>query len=207
KEMKHLYLPSAKEPTIVDVPEMRFIMVDGEGDPNVSKEFQEAVEALYGLSYTLKFNAKKNASIEDWVVMPLEGLWRAEETISSDMSAKDVEKMVKGTKGDWHWTLMIAQPDSLTEEMYAAAAEQLRRKKNPPALSKARFEAFAEGKSVQIMHVGPYSEEWPNIRRMHEHAMNEGKRLRGRHHEIYLSDPRRTKAENLKTVLRHPVEQ
>jgi hypothetical protein len=170
-------------------------MIDGVGDPNTSKEYQEALEALYGVSYTLKFMLKKEVGA-DFTVMPLEGLWWMPGQAAIDFS----------NKAKWHWTSMMAQPDPVAKTEFGKAVEELRKKRNPPALSKIRFEAFHEGLSVQIMYFGPYAAEGPTIEKLHEFAKESGYKLRGKHHEIYLSDPRRTAPEKLKTVIRQPVE-
>ena len=196
KELKHLYLPSAKEVVLLDVPRMNFIMIDGRGDPNTSQEFQDAMEVLYGLAYGLKFALKKQGIEPDYTVMPLEGLWWTAGGRAFDMADKD----------NWEWTLMIMQPDHITEEMVEQAKVELKAKKNPPALGKVRFEAFHEGLSVQIMHIGPYAEEKPTIEKLHRFAEEQGYRRRGKHHELYIGDPNRTKPERLKTVLRQPLE-
>ena len=194
--LKHLYSPSAKEAAIVDVPPMSFLMIDGQGDPNTSETFQEAIGALYAVSYTLKFRLKKQGSPLDYTVMPLEGLWWVE-----DLDAFSFER-----RDDWRWTLMIAQPEHITAALVADALEEARRKKDLPSLARLRFEDFHEGLCVQIMHLGPYADEPATIAPLHDFAENSGHRLRGKHHEIYLGDPRRTAPEKLKTVLRHPVE-
>ena len=200
KELNHLYAPSASEASVVDVPEMKFLTVEGRIEPGASPEtstaFQEALTVLYGGSYTLKFMSKlrKDDPI-DYTVMALEGLWW------SDAGEFDISK-----PGEWQWTLMMMQPDHITDEMFQEAVDDLRRKKNPPALPLLRFSNFQEGLSVQIMHIGPYSDEPPTIEKMHAFAKEKGYRLRGKHHEIYIGDPRRAKPEKLKTVLRHPVE-
>ena len=195
KERPDLWKASAKAPTMVDVPAMHFLMVDGEGDPNTSAAFQQAIEALYGLSYTLKFASKMGRGI-DWKVMGIEGLWWAD----------DPEAFRAGRKDEWRWTLLIAQPDVVTAEAVEAARETLRQKKNPAALDRVRLERFDEGLSAQMLHVGPYSEEGPTIERLHAFIRNQGYDLAGKHHEIYLSDPRRVAPEKLKTILRYPVE-
>ena len=195
KERPDLWKASAKAPTMVDVPAMHFLMVDGEGDPNTSAAFQQAIEALYGLSYTLKFASKMGRGI-DWKVMGIEGLWWAD----------DPEAFRAGRKDEWRWTLLIAQPDIVTAEAVEAARETLRQKKNPAALDRVRLERFHEGLSAQMLHVGPYSEEGPTIERLHAFIRDEGYDLAGKHHEIYLSDPRRVAPEKLKTILRYPVE-
>lgn len=196
KELKHLYRPSAKKNVVVDVPPMNFLMVDGHGDPNTAQEYQDAVEALYAVAYALKFMSKKEKGM-DFVVPPLEGLWWVDH----------MEEFTTEDKSAWKWTAMIMQPESVTPEMFEGALEQVGKKKNPPALSKIRFERFHEGLSVQIMYFGPYSEEGPTIEKMHDFIEKNGYEPRGKHHEIYLSDPRRTAPEKLKTVLRQPVAQ
>ncbi|MHA1960640.1 MAG: GyrI-like domain-containing protein [Candidatus Thorarchaeota archaeon] len=194
KELKELYRPSPKAPVVVDVPRMNFLMLDGKGDPNTSKEYREAIEALYPVSYTLKFKLK-NAGLLDYVVMPLEGLWWMKGSEELDESRKD----------EWSWTSMIMQPSAITESHVTSSIEEVREKKNPPAISKIRFEEYHEGLSVQIMYIGPYSEETATIKRLHEFAREQGFSLTGKHHEIYLGDPRRTAPEKLKTVIRQPV--
>ncbi len=194
KELKHLYKASVKKAEIVDIPQMNFLMIDGEGDPNTSQEFQDAVEALYGISYTLKFMIKKGELGIDYGVMPLEGLWWVD-----DMSQFSIE-----SKDEWKWTLMIMQPEYVTTELFAEAFEQVKRKKNLIALSKVRFEAFLEGRAVQIMHIGPFSEEGPTIEKVHNFIKENGFKLSGMHHEIYLSDIRRAAPEKWKTIIRQP---
>jgi len=195
KELKHLYHPSTKKIELVKVPAMRFLMIDGEGDPNTSPAFQEAVEALYSLSYALKFMVKKGTIGIDYGVMPLEGLWWAE-----DMAAFSVED-----KTGWQWTLMIMQPDFITSEMVDEAIRQVKVKKNPAALPRVRFAPYEEGEAVQTLHIGPFSEEGPTVERVHTFIDEEGLRRLGKHHEIYLSDIRRAAPEKWKTVIRQPV--
>jgi len=195
KELKHLYGPSKKEFSVVDAPPMNFLMIDGHGDPNDNPDFQEGMDALYGMVYTIKF-ALKPQGIE-FVVPPSEALWWME-----DMSEFSLE-----TKDRWQWTMMIMQPDEVTQEIVDAAQEELARKKDPPALSKLRYERYHEGLSVQIMYLGAYADEGPTIARMHEFIRENGYGFNGKHHEIYLGDPRRTAPEKLKTVIRQPVKQ
>jgi len=194
KQLKHLYAPSAKEIGIVDVPAMRFLMVDGAGNPNTSQAFQEATEALYAVSYACKFAIKRQEGI-DYPVMALEGLWWAE-----DMSA-----YTGGAKDDWLWRLMIMQPEPVTEEHVDRAIDEVNRKKGLPALAAMRFETFHEGLSAQIMHLGPYDAEAPTVARLHAFIEEHGYALRGFPHEIYVGDPRRSAPEKLRTVLRQPV--
>ena len=194
KELKQLYNPPEKEAVIVDVHKMNFLMVDGQGDPNTAQEYRDAIEALYAVSYTLKFMIKKGEEV-DYVVMPLEGLWRAEDMTEFNMGNKDA----------WEWTSMIMQPPYVTQELAQKALKQVEERRNLPALSKMRFGSFHEGLSVQIMHIGPYSAEGPTIERLHNFIREKGYGLRGKHHEIYLSDPRRSKLGKLKTIIRQPI--
>jgi hypothetical protein len=195
KELKHLYQPSAKEFVVVDVPPMKFLMVDGHGDPNTAQAYQDAVEALYAVSYKLKFVSKKELG-KDYVVPPLEGLWWAED-MEAFTAARD--------KSAWDWTMMIMQPEWITQEMVEEAVKQVE-KKGLPAPSKLRLETYHEGLSVQILHIGSYDDEGPTIARLHNEFMPEnGYEEAGKHHEIYLSDPRKVAPDKLKTVLRQPV--
>lgn len=195
KELKHLYQPSVKKVEVADVPQMNFLMIDGQGDPNTSQTFQDAVEALYSLAYTLKFMIKKADVGIDYGVMPLEGLWWVD-----DMTRFSIEK-----KNEWKWTLMIMQPELITRELFEEAVEEVRKKKNPVALSKIRFESFSEGKAAQIMYIGPFSEEGPTIEKIHTYIKENGYTLSGKHHEIYISDMRKTAPEKLKTIIRQPM--
>jgi len=194
KELKHLYNPSAKKVEIVDVPMMNFLMIDGSGDPNTAQQYKDAVEALFAASYALKFMVKKEKGV-DYGVLPLEGLWWTEDMTQFSVENKDV----------WKWTSMIMQPEYVAEDLVSKALEQVEKKKNPPALPKIRFESFHEGLSAQTMHIGPYSAEGPTIDGIHNFIKETGHELRGRHHEIYLSDPRRSAPERMKTVLRRPM--
>jgi hypothetical protein len=193
KQLKHLYRPSAKKPSIVEVPPMNFLMIDGQGHPNESEDYHACMQALYGLSYTIKFASKLRLGV-DYVVMALEGLWWTGDTPD-----------FREDEGAWKWTSMIMQPEHITAQFVEEAREELAAKKDPPALDRVRFQRFEEGLSAQIMHVGPYDAEGPTIERLHVFISENGYQLRGRHHEIYLGDPRRTAPERLKTVLRQPV--
>jgi len=194
KNFKQLYTASEKEIAIVDVPSLHFLMAEGKGDPNTVPAFQHAVETLFRLSYAIKFILKKTQSL-DYVVMPLEGLWWADDPIA----------FAEGRKDDWQWTLMIQQPGFVTRENVAAALEQTNHKKNTPPLYDTTYKRFAEGQSAQILHVGPYGDEAPIIARLHRFIKEKGYHFCGKHHEIYLSDPRRTAPEKLKTILRQPI--
>ncbi len=194
QELQPLYFPTAKEPVLVDVPAMQFVMVDGRGDPNSAKAFRDAIGALYGVAYTIKFAAKK-AGIPGVLVMPLEGLFWTEGS----------DTFVPAVKGDWHWTLMLAEPSAVTRKLFDASVGDLRERKDPPALSQVRLERWREGKAAQILYVGPYSGEQPTIERLHAFIRENGYRLSGKHHEIYMGNPQRSAPEKLKTVIRQPV--
>lgn len=196
KELKGLYRPSAKEVAIVDVPPLKFLMIDGHGDPNTAQEYKEAVEALYAVSYKVKFASKKEEG-RDYVVMPLEGLWWAQ-----DMDTFSIQR----DKSAWDWTMMIMQPDWISQEMFFQALEQVRKKEDRPALSKLRLETYHEGLAAQILHLGSFDDEGPVIARMHTFIEENGYQNRGKHHEVYLSDPRKVAPEKLKTVLRQPMQ-
>ena len=195
---KPLYSPSAKHPAIVEVPELAFLMLDGRGDPATSEAYEEALQALYGTAYSLKFALKKQDPERDFKVAPLEGLWW------TDHDAPDLAELQRD-RDSWNWTMMIAVPDAVSPEEVAAATEAAARKHPSDALARLRLERLAEGLAAQVMHLGPYAEEAPTIERLHAFVLDQGYELRGRHHEIYLGDPRRTAPERLKTVLRHPV--
>ncbi|MHB8241491.1 MAG: GyrI-like domain-containing protein [Solirubrobacteraceae bacterium] len=170
-------------------------MIDGHGDPNTAAEFSEAIEALYTISYTAKFAVKHGGGV-NFAVMPLEGLFWA-----SDMSAFETDD-----KSAWDWSLMIMQPEHVTDEVFEAARETAAgKKKSLQAVERVRFERFAEGLAAQIMHLGPYSAEGPTIRQLHAFIAEQGYELTGKHHEIYLSDPKRPAPQKMKTVVRQPV--
>jgi hypothetical protein len=195
EEYKHLYQPSAKAPVIVTVPPFNFITLEGRGDPNSSQLYQDTLQSLYQMAYTLKFGIKKAEGV-DFQVMPLEGLWWAE----------DMLNFLTGDKGCWLWRMMIAQPPLVTAEWVERARGQALAKKDAaPRLRDVQFQTYAEGLCVQILHLGPYSAEGPNVQRIHTFAHEQGYQLAGLHHEIYLGDPRRTAPEKLKTVLRQPI--
>ena len=194
KELKHLYRPTTKKVEVVEVPKMNFLMIDGDGGPN-HPTFQNAIEVLFPLSYTLKFMIKKSDIGIDYGVLPLEGLWWAD----------DMSSFIKDKKDDWMWTLMIMQPELVKKEMVVKAIEEVRKKKNPVALPLVRFESFSEREVAQIMHIGPFSEEGPTVEKVHTFIENSSKQLSGKHHEIYLSDIRRTAPARLKTIIRQPM--
>ncbi len=204
KQFKSLYLPSAKKVEVIQVPCLQFAMIDGAiekgSEPGRSPSFAEATQALYGIAYTLKFMLKKRkTNAIDYPVMALEGLWWVEDGIF-DITIKD----------NWFFTLMIMQPEVITKELFDEGLEQVRRKRgDAAALSKLRLVNFEEGLCVQTMHIGPYATEPATIERMRSFAEENGYRdcvgLGGKHHEIYLGDPRKADPVKLKTVLRHPV--
>ncbi|MDX2399419.1 GyrI-like domain-containing protein [Microbacterium algeriense] len=186
---------------VLDVPPLQYLMIDGSGDPNTAPAYAEAVSALFPLAYTLKFASRTELGI-DTVVMPLEGLWHADD-MESFTSRRD--------KSAWEWTLLLLVGDHVTRPMFADAVETVARKaekkKEPlPALPRVRLETLAEGRCVQTLHVGPFDDEGPVLDEMHHRFIPEnGLRMTGRHHEIYLSDVRRTDPAKLRTILRQPV--
>ena len=194
KDLKTLYSPSAKAVSMVKVPAMQFLMVDGAGDPNTSVAFQQAMDVLFSVSYTLKFLLREVLDI-DYGVMPPEGLWWSEDMSRFDASAKD----------RWLWTLMIMQPDFVTVEHVERAKAKAADRKELPALAQLRFETYDEGPSAQILYIGPYAEEGPTVEKIHRFIADSGHALRGKHHEIYLSDIRRAAPEKWKTVVRQPM--
>lgn len=195
KALKHLYQPRAGEVVEVDVPPMNFLMIDGCGDPNTSTDYAGAVEALFSVSYTLKFMLRKGAPAVDYAVMPLEGLWWAD----------DMSTFGTADKSNWKWTAMIMQPGFVTQALVRDALPEWQRKKNLDALSRLRFESFVEGRCAQTLHVGPFSAEGPTIERVHAFIAAAGCKRVGRHHEIYLSDIRRAEPAKWKTVVRQPM--
>ncbi len=195
RDLGDLY-KARQTPAVVDVPELQFLMIDGKGDPNTAAEWAEAMEALFSVSYTLKFMLKLGDTALDYHVMPLEALWWDEQGFDPTRTDRD----------SWHWTAMIVQPDEVTDELFADALAQAAERKPLAAADRLRLERFEEGPCVQVLHVGPYSAEQPTIERLHKLAAEEGRPLRGKHHEIYLGDPRRAAPERLKTIVRQPVE-
>ena len=195
KSMKALYAPPVGRFVEVEVPPLTYLMVDGTGDPNTAASYKAAVEWLYSVSYPLKFMSKKELG-RDYAVMPLEGLWWA-----GDMST-----FLSREKDKWSWTMMILQPDWISQEMVDAAVAKARGKLGDPPGS-LRLERLKEGLCVQTMHVGSYDDEGPVLAKLHdEYLPQNGLKETGRHHEIYLGDPRKTPPEKLKTILRQPVQ-
>jgi hypothetical protein len=195
RELADLY-KAPRKPKMVDVPDLGYLMVDGTGDPVDNEWFQEATGALYAVSYTLKFKLKQGPVAKNYVVMPLEGLWWAE----------DMEVFIMDARKDWLWTLMILKPQEVTQELFEEACQEVLDKKGLEAVGKLRLETYHEGPSAQVMHIGPYADEAPTIAGLHEFIDDNGRTPRGKHHEIYLGDPRRTAPERLKTIIRQPVD-
>jgi hypothetical protein len=195
KERKDLYAPRPGDFQIIDVPEMAFLMIDGHGDPNAAGTYREAVEALYAASYAVRALGKATLG-RVHTVAPLEGLW----------SAEDLDVFRTRDKAAWDWTMMIAQPDWITLEMVDDALAAAGEKKQLPGLGLLRFDRYAEGRSAQILHIGSYDDEGPALERLHgEFLPANGLAPVGRHHEIYLSDARKTEPAKLRTILRQPV--
>jgi hypothetical protein len=196
KESGERYKLVKKEIVLLEVPPMQFLMIDGEKDPNQNPEYSDAVGALYSVAYKLKFLVKKGPLAVDYKVMPLEGLWWAE-----NMAAFSLENRL-----NWKWTMMIMQPDFITHAMFSEALENARSKKDNEKLEQVRFESFSEGLCMQIFHQGPYGEgERATIETLHSHITKMGYALFGKHHEIYFNSPLKTAPENLKTIIRQPV--
>jgi hypothetical protein len=192
KRLGPLY-DARSEPALVEVPAMSYLMIDGSGDPN-AEGYQQATEALFALSYALKFAIKKSGG-PDYGVLPLEGLWRVDDLAALDLQHRE----------NWRWTSMIMQPDQVTAELVERTREEVRKKKQLPSLDRLRFETFEEGLAAQVLHIGPYADERPTIERLHRFVEDNGYELRDKHHEIYLGDPRRAAPDRLRTILRHPV--
>ncbi|MEO1287389.1 MAG: GyrI-like domain-containing protein [Chloroflexota bacterium] len=197
KTLKHLYKPSSDEVSIVDVPTMSYLMIDGQGNPNTAEAYQNAVQALYGLAYGIRAMSKADGLT--FTVMPLEGLWSFE-----GQEDQTSFKLTQADKDTFKWTLMILQPEHITAEIVEQARESVQKKKNPTSLADVRFEHYTEGEAVQIMHIGSYDDEGDNVKRLHDTIIDNGWQLSKAHHEIYLSDPRKVAPEKLKTVIRQP---
>jgi len=195
KQFPLLYRVSSKDVAEVDVPPLRYLMIDGEGDPNTSPEYAQAIEALFSVSYVTKFAVKRGSLGIDYGVMPLEGLWWAD-----DWSA-----FIATDKSQWKWTMMILQPDFVPDNVVHQAIDDVVTKKAKGEARKLRLEEFHEGRSAQILHIGPFSQEGPTIERVHK-FIDERSVKRGKHHEIYLSDIRRVAPEKWKTIIRQPMQ-
>ena len=203
KEHKDLYLPKTS-PMIIDVPPINFLMIDGKGNPNTCEEYKNAVEVLYGLSYTIKMSKKNEIQHKgyfDYVVPPLEGLWWTQGEAFDGITITDKDKFC--------WTSMIRQPEFVTAEVFEHAKEALRRKKPHLNLELVRLEVWEEGLCAQVMHIGPYDEEPDTVKNLEKFIIESGYRndisSTRRHHEIYLGDPRKASPDKMKTVIRHPI--
>lgn len=189
------YRARAGELRVVDVPPLQYLVVDGHGDPNTAQEYADALAALYPVAYALKFTSKRDLD-RDYTVMPLEGLWWADD-MATFTTARD--------KSQWHWTAMILTPDWITSDLLDAAVSTVRAKSDPAALDRVRLSSLEEGRCVQTLHLGPYDAEGPVLERLHAFIADSGMQRTGKHHEIYLSDPRRVAPDKLRTILRQPV--
>ena len=197
KDLAPLYAPNNTDWELIEVPAMNFLMVDGKGDPNTATDYSDAVAALYGVAYAVKFMSKKRL-VKDYGVAPLEGLW----------TASDPAVFENAQKSKWEWTMMIMHPEWITEAMVSEAVAATADKKELRALSKVRFERYNEGRSLQLLHVGSYDGEAPKLKYLHAQFMPQHKlTFNGLHHEIYLNDPRKTAPSRLRTIVRQPVKQ
>lgn len=194
KTWPHLYAPSAKTATLVQVPPLHCLMFDGTGDPNTAPTYPIAIQTLYTLAYTLKFALKREQGY-DYAVMPLEGLWWAD----------DMTQFRTDQRENWRWTMLIVQPEEVTAERFAAACTTATKKIDAATIAQVRLEIYAEGLSAQILHRGPYAAEAPTIAALHTFIETQGYLRTGKHHEIYLKNPQRTRPEQLLTVLRQPI--
>lgn len=195
KELKQFYAPKNKDWEIVDVPTLQYLMIDGEGDPNGAESYRYAVEALFSLSYTIKFVSKRVLD-KDYAVMPLEGLWYAD----------DMSVFVTCDKSKFKWTMMIMQPEWITPAMVGDAKATVAKKKGISNLDQVALKSLSEGKSAQLLHIGSYDDESPKLAYLHDVYMpQKSLKFNGNHHEIYIGDPRKTSPEKLKTILRQPV--
>lgn len=196
KELSQLYTQPKNKISLIEVPSLNFLMIDGRGDPNNNPAYSEAVDALYAIAYKLKFMIKNSPLAVDYKVMPLEGLWWAE-----DMTLFNLED-----RSNWQWRMMIMQPKYVTVDLFATAFDFVKIKKDPPKLDEVQFKVFTEGLCMQIFHQGPYGEgERETIAKLHTQIKSDGFQLSGKHHEIYFNSPLRTAPENLKTIIRQPV--
>ena len=193
KALKQLYNPPKGSFYIVDVPQMNFLMLDGKGDPNTSLDYQQAIDALYTMSYGIKFALKSQGY--DHIVPPLEGLWWME----------NMNEFSVANKNRWEWTMMIMQPEWITTEWVEKVRQDAKKKKSNDSLSEVRFDAYNEGLAVQILYTGAYENESPTIAELHRFITSNGYQTNGKHHEIYLSDIRKTSPDRLQTILRQPI--
>jgi hypothetical protein len=196
KTLGNLYNQPKKEPSLGEVPPMNFLTIRGSGNPNQNQAYSDAVGALYAMAYKIKFSVKNSPQNLDFHVMPLEGLWWAE----------DMREFNLDDRGNWLWQMMIMQPEEVTRPIFDEAREEVRRKKNPPRLDEVNFERIDEGTCAQIFHSGPYGEaEASSVEKLHAFIHEQGYQLTGKHHEIYFNSPLRTAPEKLKTIIRQPI--
>tara|TARA_B100001971_G_C18255808_1_gene581988 strand:+ start:552 stop:1166 length:615 start_codon:yes stop_codon:yes gene_type:complete len=193
-ELKTLYKPSAKRVDSIEVPPLQYLMVDGAGEPG-SESYTAAIQALFTVSYTIKFIVKRELKLMDYGVMPLEGLWWAE----------DMSDFITRRKDRWLWTLMIMQPECVDRELVETAIKRVHAKKKLPALDSLRYQSFNEGRVAQTLHIGPFDDEGPTVERVHQFIADSDHQLCGKHHKIYLSDIRRAAPKNWKTIIRQPM--
>lgn len=196
KTFRELYSAPTDSVVRVDVPPLSYLMLDGRGDPNTSVAYASAVESLFSVAYAIKFAVKRGPSATDFGVMPLEGLWWAD-----DMSQFTID-----VKAAWKWTMMIMQPGIVTPDLVEKTITEVGRKKDLSAVDRIRFEVLHEGVCAQTMHVGPFSEEGPTIERLHQFVRARGTPT-GRHHEIYLTDIRKADPRRWRTVIRQPMKE
>jgi len=195
KEYKDVYKPKTNEVSFIEVPKLNYLAIDGKGDPNTSQEYKDSIEALMSVSYKTKFIVKKEHG-KDYVVMPLEGLWWATEGMDN-FSVED--------KSNWNWKSLIMQPKFVKKEHFKQAKEKVAKKKDLNSLDKIEFIEIDEGLSAQILHIGPFVDEGPTVEKLHNVIKENSYDFNGMHHEVYLSDIRRTKPEKLRTIIRQPV--
>lgn len=194
KRVERRHYTAGADPELIQLPAMSYLMIDGFGDPGSVPAYIEAIETLYPVSYTIRTELRDTTGVA-YVVAPLEGLWWSE----------NMESFTADNKDEWLWTMMIRQPDDVTTEMAAHAIETVSRKKRPAAGDRIRFDVLDEALAAQVMHRGPYRDEGPTVRRLHDFIADQDLERVGKHHEIYLSDPRKTAPEKMRTVIRQPV--
>ena len=194
KKYEQFYSEKKGNISILEVPSFNYLICDGEGNPNTSTDYKNAIEAIFSLSYKLKFNIKKGREI-DYGVMPLEALWWMDNM--KEFTYENIDK--------WRWCAMIMQPNFITKELVREAMEELSQQKELLSLPKLELIEYTDGLSAQIMHLGPHADEAPTIEKLHAYIHEQGYELRGKHREIYLNDPQRTAPENLKTIIRQPI--
>lgn len=199
KKIHREFYSATSKPKLLVVPEFKYITISGEGNPNTSEMFSKAVQTLYPIAYTLKFMIKKGKTTLvpcDYTIMPLEGQWWAD----------DMNNFITRNKDSWKWKIQLFMPEFITEELLKEAINAVKKKKDLEMLPHVKFEKIADGPSAQIMHIGSFDSEYPTIKTLHDFIEGNGKKLRGLHREIYLSDFRKTAPERLKTIIRQPFD-